>query len=156
MFKNIVIALLAGVIGGVSSGYFITTNMPFSSDSEALTSNVRSSLVASEINKKDPIFADIKNIYYSSNNGKRTRLIVMDFAVEVETAEHEKKVNVNAPIIKSRLLSLLASNKYKHVEDQNLLTFMTENLNEDIAPLFEGITAKSTPPVVHITRLIIQ
>ncbi|PKG40845.1 hypothetical protein [Psychromonas sp. Urea-02u-13] len=151
MFKTIAISLLVGLLGGAAGGYLIAANMPLISDSEpSVVTEI------ADIIKPEPIFVDIKNIYYSNHNGKRTKLIILDIAVEVKTVDAEAKVKNNAPIVKSQLLNILASEKYKNVEDQHLLAFMNDNLNQDIASLFEGITAKNASPVAHITRLIIQ
>jgi len=150
MFKKIAITLIVGILGGIG-GYIAATNMPFVSDSE-------SSVVEeiAEVIKPDPIFVHIKNIYYSSHNGKRSRLIIMDIAVEVKSDNSEEKIKINTPIVKGQLLSILASEKYRHVEDQNLLAFMNENIDQDIASLLTDITGNDSSPVTHITRLIIQ
>jgi len=160
MFKTIAIAILVASLGGIIGGGIVVFGTPFVSHlipgavgaPEAHSEHVK--VEAPVI--PDSIFVDIKNIYYSSDNGKRTKLIVMDVSIEVKSEVAEEKVRRNTPIIKNTLLNILASEKYKEVKDQNLLAFINANLNDDMAALFKGVAPEETLPVAYVTRLIVQ
>ena len=163
MFKTIAIAILVASLGGIIGGGIVVFGTPFVSHlipgaTEAPKAHSEHEGVE-EVEAPvvpDSIFVDIKNIYYSSDNGKRTKLIVMDVSIEVKSEIAEEKVRRNSPIIKNTLLNILASEKYKEVKDQNLLAFINANLNDDMAALFKGVAPEETLPVAYVTRLIVQ
>lgn len=101
-------------------------------------------------------FVYVPNIYYSSNNGKRSKLIMMDIAIEVKEQSAEAKLKKNSPKIKSELLKMFSTDKYKFISDDLLLAFINENVNADLVPLLHKISSENAAPEVHVTRLIIQ
>lgn len=101
-------------------------------------------------------YINVVDIYYSSNNGKRTRLVVMDLAVEAKNESAKIKLNANVPKIKAGVLKLLALEKYKASPDHLFLNFINDNIKKDLKPLLIDISEHAVDSNVHVTRLIIQ
>jgi len=101
-------------------------------------------------------YISIVDVYYSSNNGKRTKLVVMDLAIEVKNELAKIKLNANIPKIKGGVLKVLALDKYKSSADHLLLTFINDNIKNDLKPLLIDISEHAMDSDVHVTRLIIQ
>ncbi len=101
-------------------------------------------------------YINVVDIYYSSNNGKRTRLVVMDLAVEAKNETAKIKLNANVPKIKAGVLKLLALEKYKSSADHLFLNFINDNIKKDLKPLLIDISEHAADSNVHVTRLIIQ
>jgi len=101
-------------------------------------------------------FVRVSDIYYSSNNGKRSKLIALDIVIEVKEEIIETLVKRNAPKIKSEVLKILATEAYKDIDDQFILTFINENINKDLDPLLKRVAGADAYSQVYVTKLIIQ
>lgn len=147
----IILAVLLSVVM-TAGGYF------YQQDSDMLAS-LKGMFTDNEkvlIQEQYQGFVYVPNIYYSSNNGKRSKLIMMDIAIEVKEQSAEVKLKKNSPRIKSELLKMFATDKYKFITDDLLLAFINENVNADLVPLLKKISSENAAPEVHVTRLIIQ
>jgi len=68
----------------------------------------------------------------------------------------ETLVKRNAPKIKSEVLKILATEAYKDIDDQFILTFINENINKDLDPLLKRVAGADAYSQVYVTKLIIQ
>ncbi|ABM05265.1 flagellar protein FliL [Psychromonas ingrahamii 37] len=143
----IVIGLLLLLLVAAGGGYYYQT---------------QSSLVEAHKEIEEPAseaylaFVLVNDIYYSSNNGKRTKLIAMDIAIEAKDELSETEFKKNIPRIKGEILKILATPKYKNIDDASLLTFINENFNSDVNPILKKISSAGAYSQVHVTKLIIQ
>jgi flagellar basal body-associated protein FliL len=147
--KKIMIALvvlLLLLIGGGGGYYYLTKSQP-GEDTKVIKEPAEDSYLA---------FVQVSDIYYSSNNGKRSKLIAMDVAIEVKDELSEIEFKKNVPRIKGEVLKILATPVYKKIDDASLLTFINENINNDLNPTLKTISSAGAYSQVHVTKLIIQ
>lgn len=144
MIALVVLLLLLSAAGG---GYYYLTKSSSDEGTEVIEEPAEDSYLA---------FVRVSDIYYSSNNGKRTKLIAMDLAIEIKDELSEIEFKKNIPRIKGEVLKILARPKYKDINDDSLLTYINENLNGDLDPLLKKISVASAYFEVYVTKLIIQ
>jgi flagellar basal body-associated protein FliL len=144
MIALVVLLLLISAAGG---GYYYLTKSHPAADGKVIDEPAEDSYLA---------FVRVSDIYYSSNNGKRTKLIAIDVAIEVKDQLIEIEFKKNVPRIKGEVLKILATPGYKNIDDASLLTFINENLNHDLDPLLKKISTASAYSQVYVTKLIIQ
>lgn len=145
--KIMAMVLLVLVIGAAAGGYFYLQQQQKAAHIEVPPQPAEDDYVA---------FVRVSDIYYSSNNGKRSKLIAMDIVIEVNEEIIETLVKRNAPKIKSEVLKILATEAYKDIDDQFILTFINENINKDLDPLLKRVAGADAYSQVYVTKLIIQ
>lgn len=146
--KKIIIALVCLLIVISAAGGYFYMKKPGTSNTEVIKSE--------PVEEDYSAYTNIVDIYYSSNNGKRTRLVVMDLAVEAKNESAKIKLNANVPKIKAGVLKILALEKYKSSPDHLLLNYINDNIKNDLKPLLIEISEHAVDSNVHVTRLIIQ
>ncbi|MFT6928281.1 MAG: flagellar basal body-associated protein FliL [Psychromonas sp.] len=144
MIAAVVLLLLIGAAGG---GYYYLNKGHAEENIEVIEEPAEDSYQA---------FVRVSDIYYSSNNGKRTKLIAIDLAIEAKDELSEIEFKKNVPRIKGEVLKILATPKYKAIDDASLLTFINENLNSDLDSLLKQISVANGYFQVYVTKLIIQ